>query len=48
MDECQVQLAGIKLEYWMGTGVGRLGGYSVGGTSTVGDGSNQKEGKMGA
>ena len=32
----------------MGTGDGRFGGYGVGGTFTVGDGSNRKEGKMGA
>ena len=26
-DECQVRLAGIEWEYWMGTEIGRLGGY---------------------
>jgi len=47
-DECQVQLKGIKLEYWMGTEIGRLGGYGFRGTVTAGDGSNQKGRKMGA
>jgi len=32
----------------MGTEIGRLGGYGFRGTVTVGDGSNQKGGKMGA
>jgi len=32
----------------MGTEIGRLGVYSFQGTVTAGDGSNQKEGKMGA
>jgi len=47
-DECQVRLTGIKQEYWIGTEIGRLGGYGFRGTVTVGDGSNQKGGKMGA
>jgi len=32
----------------MGTEIGRLGGYGFRGTVTLGDGSNQKGGKMGA
>ena len=47
-DECQVRLTGIELEHWMGTEIGRLGGYGFQGTVTAGDGSNQKGGKMGA
>ena len=37
-----------RAEYWMGTEIGRLGGYGFRGTVTAGDGSNQKGGKMGA
>jgi len=47
-DKCQVRLIGIEREYWMGTEIGRLGGYGFQGTVTAGDGSNQKGGKMGA
>jgi len=47
-DECQVQLTGIEREYWMGTEIGRLGGYGFRGTVTAGDGSNQNGGEMGA
>jgi len=47
-DECQVRLTGIEREYWMGTEIGRLGGYGFRGTVTADDGSNQKGGKMGA
>jgi len=47
-DKCQVRLTGIEREYWMGTEIGRLGGYSFRGTVTTGDGSNQKGGTMGA
>jgi len=49
-EECQVQLTGIEREYWMGTEIGRIGGYGSQGTVTVtaGDGSNQKSGNMGA
>jgi len=47
-DKCQVRLTGIEREYWMGTEIGRLGGYGFRGTATAGDGSNQKGGKMGA
>jgi len=47
-DECQVRLIGIEREYWMGTEIDRIGGYSFRGTVTAGDGSNQKGGKMGA
>ena len=47
-DECQVRLKGIERKYWMGTKIGRLGGYGFQGTVTAGDGSNQKGGKMGA
>jgi len=47
-DECQVRFTGIEREYWMGMEIGRLGGYGFRGTVTVGDGSNQKGGKMGA
>ena len=39
-DECQVQLTGIERECWMGTKIGRLGGYGFCGTVTAGDGSN--------
>ena len=46
--ECQVRLTGIEREYWMGTEMGRLGGYGFRGTGTAGDGSNQKGKKMGA
>jgi len=41
-DECQVRLTGVEREYWMGTEIGRLGGYGFRGTVTVGDRSNQK------
>jgi len=44
-DECQVRLTGIEQEYWIGTEIGRLGGYSSQGTVTAGDGSIQKGGK---
>jgi len=27
-DECQIRLIGIERDYWMGTEIGRLGGYS--------------------
>jgi len=47
-DEYQLRLTGIEREYWMGTEIGRLGGYSFRGTVTAGDGSIQKGGKMGA
>jgi len=47
-DECQVRLTGIEREYWMGTEIGRLGGYGFRGTVIAGDGSSQKGGKMGA
>jgi len=47
-DECQVRLTGIEREYWMGTEIGRLGGYGFRGTVTAGDGSNEKGGEMGA
>jgi len=47
-DDRQVRLTGIEREYWMGTEIGRLGGYGFRGTVTAGDGSNQKGGKMGA
>ena len=47
-DECHARLAGIEREYWMGTEIGRLGGYGFRGTVSAGDGSNQKGGKMGA
>ena len=33
---------------WMGTEIGKLGGYSFQGVVTAGDGSNQKGDKMGA
>ena len=41
-------LAGIEQEYWMGTEIGRLEGYSFQGTVKVVDGSIQKGGKLGA
>jgi len=47
-DEYQVRLTGIEREYWMGKDICRLRGYGLRGTVTAGDGSNQKEGKMGA
>jgi len=47
-DECQVQLTDIEREYWMGTEIGRLRGYGFQGTVTVGEGSDQKGGEMGA
>jgi len=47
-DECQVRLTGIEREYWMGIEIRRLGVYGFRGTVTAGDGSNQKEEKMGA
>jgi len=47
-DECQVRLTGMEREYWMGTEIGRLGGYGFRGTVTAGDRSNQKGGNMGA
>jgi len=47
-DERQVRLTGIEREYYMGTEIGRLGGYSFRSTVTAGDESNQKGGKMGA
>ena len=45
-DECQVRLTGIEREYLMRTEIDRFGGYCFRGTVTVGDGSNQKGGKM--
>ena len=47
-DKCHVRLTGIELEYWIGTEIGRLGGYGFRSTVAAGDGSNQKGGKMGA
>jgi len=47
-EECQVRLTGIEREYWMGTEIGRLGGYGFRGIVTASDGSNQKGGEMGA
>jgi len=47
-NECLVRLTGIEREYWMGTEIGRLRGYSFQGTVTAGDRSNQKRGGMGA
>ena len=47
-EECQVRLTGLEREYWMGTEIGRLGGYCLQGTVTAGDEFNQKGGKMGA
>jgi len=41
-DECQVRLTGIEREYWVGTEIGSLGGYSFRGTVTAGDGPNSK------
>jgi len=41
-------VTGIEREYWIGTEIGRLGGYGFRGTVTAGGGYNQKEGKMGA
>ena len=39
-DECQARVTGIEWEYWMGTEIGRLGGYGLQGAVTAGDGSN--------
>jgi hypothetical protein len=47
-DERQVQLTCIQQKYWMGTKISTLGGYSSRGTIPAGEGSNQKEGKMGS
>jgi len=49
-DEChgQVRLTSIEREYWMGTEIGRLVGYSFRGTFTAGDESNQKGGGVAA
>jgi len=47
-DECQVRLTGIEWKCWMGTEIGKLGGYGFRGIVTAGDRSNQKEEKMGA
>jgi len=47
-DECQVRLTSMEWEYWMGTEVGKLGGYGFRGTVTAGNESNQKGEKMGA
>jgi len=47
-DECQVRLTDIEQEYWMGTEIGRFGGYSFQGTVTAGGGSNQEGWEMGA
>jgi len=47
-DECQVRLTGIERKHRMGTEIGRLRGHGFRGTVTVGDGYNQKGGKMGA
>jgi len=47
-DECHARLRGIEREYWMGTEIGRLGGYGFQGTVTAGCRSNKKGEKMGA
>jgi len=47
-DECQVRLTGVEREHWMGTAIGRLGGYGFRGTVTVSDGSNQTGGGNGS
>jgi len=47
-DECQIRITGIEREYWMGTEIGRLEGYSFRGTVTAGNRSNQKGGEIGA
>jgi len=47
-DECQVRLAGIEREYWIGTETSRSRGYGFRGTVTAGDRSNQEGRKMGA
>jgi len=46
-DKCQVRMTDIEREYWMGTEIGRLGGYSFRGTVTAGDRFNPKGGKIG-
>jgi len=47
-NECQVRLTGIEREYWMGTEIGRLGGYGFRGTVTAGNESDQKGGQNGS
>jgi len=47
-DGCQLRLTGIEQEYWMGTVIGRLGGYGFRGTVSADDGSNQNRGEIGA
>ena len=44
-DECQVRVVGVERDYWMGTQIGRVGGYGFRGAVTAGDGSNQRETK---
>ena len=44
-DKCQVRLTIIEREYWMGTEIGRLGGYGFRGTVIASDGSSQTGGK---
>jgi len=47
-DKCQARLTGIERDYWMGTEIGRLGGYGFRGTVTAGNRSNQKGGGVAA
>jgi ribonuclease HI len=46
-DECEVRLEGLKRNYWIGSEVGRMGGYEFQGAVFGIDGSNHN-GQMGA
>ena len=46
-DECEVRLSGLERAYWIGSEVGRIGGYEFQGAVFGIDGSNHK-GHMGA
>ena len=46
-DECTVRLNGSERDYWLGSEIGRLGGYGFQGAVYGIDGANQ-DGKMGA
>ena len=40
-DECPVQLKGRQRDYWMGTEIGRPGGYGLQGQVTANNGSDK-------
>jgi hypothetical protein len=46
-DECEVRLEGLERNYWVGSEVGRIGGYEFQGEVFGSDGSNHN-GQMGA